>query len=140
MDDHSKAPTVEFTEPFHRKEVRVAISIGIGVLVLIVVAIAFIATRPTNFRIQRSAQINVPANIIFAIINDLRRWGEWSPYDKRDPNMKKSFEGPSAGPGAIYIWNGNNEVGEGRLTIVESKLGELVSMRLEFSRPFKPTN
>ena len=54
--------------------------------------------------------------------------------------MKKTFEGPSAGPGAIYTWNGNNQVGEGRLTIVDSKPGELVSMKLEFSRPFKATN
>ena len=54
--------------------------------------------------------------------------------------MKKTFEGPSSGPGAIYAWNGNNEVGEGRMTIVESKPGELVTMKLEFSRPFKCTN
>jgi hypothetical protein len=117
-----------------------AISIGIVVVVLIIAAIAFIATRPTNSRIQRSAQINAPADVVFSIINDLRRWTEWSPYDKRDPNMKKTFEGPSAGPGAVYTWNGNSQVGEGRLTIVESKPGELVSMRLEFSRPFKCDN
>jgi Polyketide cyclase / dehydrase and lipid transport len=117
-----------------------AISIGIVVVVLIIAAIAFIATRPSNSRIQRSAQINAPADVVFSIINNLRRWAEWSPYDKRDPNMKKTFEGPSAGPGAIYIWNGNSQVGEGRLTIVESKPGELVSMRLEFSRPFKCNN
>jgi Polyketide cyclase / dehydrase and lipid transport len=119
---------------------QVAISIGIAVLVLIFAAIAFIATRPTNFRIQRSAQINAPGDVVFSIINDLRQWGQWSPYDKRDPNMKKTFAGPSAGPGAIYSWNGNNQVGEGRLTILESKPGELVSMRLEFSRPFKANN
>jgi Polyketide cyclase / dehydrase and lipid transport len=117
-----------------------AISIGIVVVVLIIAAIAFIATRPSYSRIQRSAQINAPADVVFSIINDLRRWAEWSPYDKRDPDMKKMFEGPSAGPGAIYIWNGNSQVGEGRLTIVESKPGEFVSMRLEFSRPFKCNN
>ena len=117
-----------------------AVYIAVAVLVLIVAVIAFIATRPAYSRIQRSAQINAPADVVFSIINDLRRWAEWSPYDKRDPNMKKTFEGPSAGPGAIYIWNGNSQVGEGRLTIVESKPGELVSMRLEFSRPFKCDN
>jgi Polyketide cyclase / dehydrase and lipid transport len=118
----------------------VAISIGIGILVLIFAAIAFIATRPTNSCIQRSAQINAPGDVVFSIINDLHRWGQWSPYDKRDPNMKKTFAGPSAGPGATYTWNGNNHVGEGRLTIVESKPGQLVSMKLEFSRPFKANN
>ena len=117
-----------------------AVYIAVAVLVLIVAVIAFIATRPAYSRIQRSAKIDAPADVVFSIINDLRRWGEWSPYDKRDPNMKKMFEGPSAGPGAVYTWNGNSQVGEGRLTIVESKPGELVSMRLEFSRPFKCDN
>src|SRR5262249_20680584 len=72
--------------------------------------------------------------------NNLREWSRWSPYDKRDPKMKKTFEGPAAGPGATYSWNGNNEVGEGRMTIVNSKPGEVVTMKLEFSRPFKGTN
>jgi hypothetical protein len=115
--------------------------IGIGVVVIVLLAlVAYIATRPTDFRYERSAQISAPRDVVFAIINDLRQWGRWSPYDKRDPNMKKNFEGPSSGPGAIYTWNGNSDVGEGRLTIVESKPGELVSMKLDFSRPFKCSN
>jgi len=119
----------------------VAIIIGIGVVVLVIaLALAFIATRPADFRIERSAQIDAPRDVIFSIINDLHQWSQWSPYDKRDPNMKKTHEGPSSGPGAIYTWNGNNQVGEGRLTIVKSKPGELVSMKLEFSRPFKCSN
>ena len=117
-----------------------ALLIGIAILVVLVAAVAFIATRPANFRIQRSAQVGAPPPVIFAIINDLHQWGRWSPYDKRDPNMKKTFAGSARGPGAIYTWNGNNEVGEGRLTIEESKPGELVRMKLEFSRPFKATN
>ena len=117
-----------------------AILIGIAVLVLIIAVIAFVATRPTDFRVQRSAQIDAPADVVFSIINDLHQWGRWSPYDKRDPNMKKTFGGPSAGLGANYAWNGNNQVGEGRLIILESKPGELVTMRLEFSRPFKANN
>ena len=115
--------------------------IGIGVVVLLIIAaLAFIATRPADFRIERSAQVDAPRDVVFSVINDLRRWSEWSPYDKRDPNMKKTFEGASSGPGAIYTWGGNNQVGQGRMTIVASKPGELVSMKLEFSRPFKCTN
>lgn len=115
--------------------------IAIGVVVLLMIAaLAFMATRPADFRIERSAQVDASRNVVFSIINDLRRWGEWSPYEKRDPNMKRIFEGPSSGPGAIYTWSGNNQVGEGRMTIVESRPGELVSMELEFSRPFKSTN
>ena len=120
-----------------------AISIGIAVLVLIIAAVTFIAMRPASFRIQRSAHVSAPPNVVFSIINDLHHWGRWSPYDKRDPNMKKTFAGPTEGPGASYTWNGNSQVGEGRLTIEESKPGELVRMKLEFSRappPFKATN
>ena len=76
------------------------ILIGIGVLVfLIIAALAFIATRPADFRIERSAQVDAPRDVVFSVINDLRRWSEWSPYDKRDPNMKKTFEEPLRDPG-----------------------------------------
>ena len=96
------------------------------------------AARHVPVRAQR--RVAAPADIVYSIINDLSRWGEWSPYDARDPQMKKTYAGPSAGPGASYAWNGNNQVGEGRLTIVESRPGELVAMKLEFSRPFKANN
>lgn len=115
--------------------------IGIGVVILLVIAmLAFIATRPTDFRIQRSARIDAPPDVVFAIIDDLHKWGLWSPFDERDPNIKKTFEGAASGPGASYAWNGNSQVGEGRMTIVDSKPGELVTMKLDFTRPFKATN
>jgi hypothetical protein len=117
-----------------------AISIGVGIVLLIIAAIAFVATRPGRCHYERSAVVAAPPDAIFAIINDLHQWGRWSPYDKRDPNMKKSFAGPSSGPGAVYEWNGNKDVGEGRLTIEESRPGELVRMKLEFTRPFKCNN
>jgi Polyketide cyclase / dehydrase and lipid transport len=116
------------------------IYIGIIIAVLIVALLVYIGTRPADFRIERSAQMSAPGDAIFSIINDLHEWGRWSPYDKRDPEMKKTFEGPPRGPGATYAWTGNRKVGEGRLTIVESKPGQLVSMKLEFARPFKCTN
>jgi hypothetical protein len=123
-------------------EVLVSIIILIFVIVLIVIAalLIFVATRPAEFRIHRSADVSASPDFVFSIINDLTQWGRWSPYEKRDPNMKKTFEGPSSGPGAVYMWNGNNDVGEGRLSIVESKRGELVRMKLEFTRPFKAAN
>lgn len=116
------------------------IQIAIGVVVVLVAVLALIATRPAGFRIQRSAQISAPGVEVFSIINDLRQWEKWSPYDKRDPAMKKTFEGPASGPGAIYAWDGNDKVGAGRMTILESKPGELVSMKLQFFRPFACTN
>jgi hypothetical protein len=73
-------------------------------------------------------------------VNDFHNWEAWSPYAKRDPAMKKSYEGPSAGTGAVYAWNGNSEVGEGRTTITESRLNKLVRIQLDFVRPFAGTN
>jgi hypothetical protein len=84
--------------------------------------------------------VNAPAEVIFPLINDLHQWVRWSPYEKLDPNMKRAFEGPPAGPGASSSSEGNSKAGAGRMTITESKPGELVSLRLEFVRPFKAIN
>jgi len=110
--------------------------IAIGILILIVGFIAFVATRPTDCHHERSARISAPPDVVFAKINDFHQWVQWSPYEKLDPNMKKTFEGSSAGVGAVYSWAGNDKAGEGRATITESKPGELVSMKLEFFKPF----
>ena len=115
------------------------IIIGV-IVVLIVTLLVFIATRSDQMHVERTAQINAPADIVFSIINDLHQWGLWSPYDKHDPQMQKTFEGPLTGPGASYAWNGNKNVGAGRLTIVDTKPGELVTMALEFTRPFACQN
>lgn len=114
--------------------------IGIAGFILVVAVLAFIGTRPERFRVERSAQISAPADVVFAMINDFHQWGRWSPWEKVDPDMKRTFEGPSAGPGAVYAWAGNAEVGEGRMTILESEPGELVSIELEFFEPFAATN
>ena len=113
--------------------------IGIVVLILIVALVILITTRPADFRIERSAEVSAPAEVVHGLINDFHEWARWSPYEKLDPNMKKTFEGPAAGPGAIYSWSGNNKAGEGRSTITQSNVGELVSIRLEFRRPFAAT-
>ena len=108
-------------------------------LAMLVALAAFIATRSDLLHVERSAQIDAPPEVVFAIINDLHQWDQWSPFN-RDPKMKTTFEGPAEGPGASYAWDGNSEVGAGRMTIKESKPGELVSMDLEFSRPFACKN
>jgi uncharacterized protein YndB with AHSA1/START domain len=116
------------------------IKILIAVAAVLVVLVVVIATRPTEFRVQRSATIAAPAPLVFAQVNDFHKWEAWSPYVKRDPAMKKTFEGAPAGVGAIYTWSGNNEVGEGRTTIIESRPGELIRIKLEFVRPFASTS
>jgi len=116
------------------------VKILVAIVALLVVLVVVIATRPSEFRVERSATISAPAPVVFAQVNDFHQWEAWSPYAKRDPEMKKSFEGPPAGVGAAYAWSGNHEVGEGRTTIIESRPNELVRIKLEFVRPFAATN
>ena len=86
------------------------------VVVLAGALVAFVATRPDQCRVSRSAAVGAPPDVVFDIVNTLSRWPEWSPYDKRDPAMKRTLSGPAAGPGASYAWDGNGKVGAGRMT------------------------
>ncbi len=108
--------------------------------VIVVVLIAVIATRPADFRVTRKASISAHADVVFDQVNDLRKWGAWSPWEKMDATLKRTFEGPSAGEGAIYRWVGNNKVGEGSMTIIESRPDELIRIKLVFLKPFACTN
>lgn len=113
------------------------------IVIVAIVAIAgalYIGTRPDSFRIERSAQIGAPPAAVFPLVSDFHQWAAWSPYEKLDPNMKKTFEGPASGPGAAYSWDGNSKAGAGRMTVLESKPGELLSIKLELLRPFAATN
>jgi uncharacterized protein YndB with AHSA1/START domain len=116
------------------------VKIAIVLAVVIVGLVLVVATRPSEFRVARTATVSAPAAVVFAQVNDFHNWPAWSPYAKRDPAMKQTFDGAPAGVGAIYAWSGNHEVGEGRSTIIESRPGELVRIRLEFLRPFAATN
>jgi carbon monoxide dehydrogenase subunit G len=116
------------------------LKILIGLVVIVVALAMVVATRPSEFRVERTATVAAPAPVVFAQVNDFHKWEAWSPYAKRDPEMKKSFEGEPAGVGAVYAWSGNREVGEGRTTIVESRPNELIRVKLEFVRPFAATS
>lgn len=114
------------------------ILIGLGALIVLFLIV--VALRPSDFRVSRSAIIDAPPSVVFPHINDLHQWEAWSPWEKLDPGMKRTFGGMPQGVGATYTWNGNNKVGEGTNTIVESRPNELVGMKLEFRRPFAGTN
>jgi hypothetical protein len=88
----------------------------------------------------RSASVSAPAPTVFAQVNDFHKWEAWSPWAKLDPAAKATFEGPSAGIGAIFRWAGNKEVGEGSMTITESRPSDLIRIKLEFLKPFAATN
>ena len=110
-------------------------------LVLILVGLAvFVATRPAEFRIVRSRTVAAPPDVVHAYVNDLHKWPEWSPWEKLDAAMKREYSGAPAGPGAAYHWSGNDEVGEGRMTITDSRPPQSVTIRLEFLKPFAATN
>ena len=112
----------------------------ITVAVIIAVLAVVVALQPAEFRVARSATMSVPAQVVYAQVEDLRKWEAWNPWQKIDPAMKLTFAGPATGPGASYSWVGNNQVGEGRLTIVESRPNDLVRIKLEFMKPFAATN
>jgi hypothetical protein len=107
----------------------------IGLLLLVI-----IAGRPDEFTVTRSASIAAPPEKIFPCVNELKKWDDWSPWAKLDPNCKITYVGPPAGVDASYSWVGNNKVGEGKLTIIASTPSSLVRFRLEFLKPFKATN
>ena len=112
----------------------------IALAVIIVVLVIIVALQPSEFRVARSTSIAAPAPAVFAQVNDFHKWPAWNPWGKIDPAMKQSYEGARAGTGAIYTWSGNNEVGEGRMTITESRPNELIRVKLEFFKPFAATN
>lgn len=112
----------------------------IVVVVLLVVLVAVIATRPAEFTVTRSAKIAAAPAVVFPLVNDFHAWADWSPWDSMDPGMKKTYSGAAAGAGATYEWSGNDKVGMGRMTILESKPDERVNIRLEFIKPFAATS
>jgi hypothetical protein len=112
----------------------------IGVAVIVVLFLVIVAMQPSEFSISRSATIAAPAAAAFAQVNDFHNWEGWSPWAKMDPNAKNTYSGPASGLGAGFAWSGNNKVGAGRMTIKESRPGELIHINLEFERPMKATN
>ncbi|MBZ5504722.1 MAG: SRPBCC family protein [Acidobacteriia bacterium] len=114
--------------------------IGIVTAAVVVLFVAVVATRPADFRVTRSTTISAPPLVVFAQVNDFHNWSGWSPWARLDPGMKTTYEGPAAGTGAVYTWVGNSKVGEGRMTITESRPGSLVQIKLEFLKPFAATN
>jgi len=111
--------------------------IGLAVFVAIVgVLSVIVAMQPATFEVSRQATIAAPPEVVFNQVNDFHKWDAWSPWAKLDPQAKNTFEGPESGKGAAFHWEGNNEVGKGRMTITESRPAELVLLDLEFVKPF----
>ena len=110
---------------------------GAGVAAVIVVLAAM---KPDTFRIQRSITIAAPAEKIFPLLNDFHNWTRWSPWEKKDPAMKRTHSGATSGKGAAYAWEGNKDVGQGSMEIVESVPPSKLTIRLDFVKPFEAHN
>jgi carbon monoxide dehydrogenase subunit G len=114
--------------------------IALAIIVLVVALLAFAATRPGSMHIERSARIKAPASRIFPLICDFRRWEGWSPYERLDPAMKKTYSGASSGTGAVYEWAGNNKAGQGRMEMTDVSDPSRVTIQLDFMKPFEGHN
>jgi len=116
------------------------IKILIFLAIIVVVFVVVVSLRPSEFRVERTAVMAAPPAVVFAQVNDLRQWQEFSPWAKLDPAAKVTFTGPAYGVGSVFSWAGNKEVGEGRMIIIESRPHELVRFRLDFVKPFASTS
>src|SRR2546423_13677854 len=114
----------------------IAVVLAIAIAVVLVLA----ATKPVVFRVQRAATLKAPAEKIFPLINDFHQWGTWSPYEHKDPAMKRTFSGAESGKGAVYAWEGDKNVGTGRMEILDTSVPSKIVIKLDFFKPFEGHN
>lgn len=114
--------------------------IAIALIVAVAGVLAYATTMPDTFLVQRTTSIKAPPEKVYALISDLRGWGAWSPYEKKDPAMKRTFGDPASGKGATYAWDGDKNVGEGRMEIVDVSPPTTIVIKLDFLRPFEAHN
>jgi hypothetical protein len=114
----------------------------IAVVLAIAIAAVFIlaASKPATFSVERAIGIKAPAERIFPLINDFHQWVSWSPYENKDPAMKRSYSGPESGRGAVYGWEGNSNVGSGRMEILDASVPSKILIKLDFFKPFEGHN
>jgi Polyketide cyclase / dehydrase and lipid transport len=114
----------------------VAVVLAIAVAVVLILA----ATKPDTFSVRRAATVRAPPERIFPLINDFHQWGSWSPWEHKDPAMKRTYSGADSGKGAVYAWDGNKNVGSGRMEIREASLPSKIVIKLDFFAPFEAHN
>jgi hypothetical protein len=119
---------------------EVLVIVLIAVAAIVAVFIVVVAMQPSEFRVARATTIAAAAADVFPQVNDFHNWDAWSPWAKIDPTMKQTYEGAPAGTGAIYSWTGDGKVGQGQMTLIESRPSDLVKIQVEFLKPFKATN
>lgn len=116
------------------------IKIALALVALLAIVLIYAAMQPDTFRVERSARIDAAPEKVFAQINDLHNWKDWSAWEKKDPNMKKTFSGAASGMGAVYAWEGDKNVGKGSMEIVASLAASKVQLKLDFVAPMEGHN
>lgn len=118
--------------------------IGLGllavVIVPVVIVLAIAATKPNEMCISRSLTMKAPTAKVMEQIEDFHKWMAWSPYENKDPNLKRTYSGVATGKGAIYEWSGNDDVGQGRMEIYETAPPNQVCINLDFVKPMQGHN
>jgi uncharacterized protein YndB with AHSA1/START domain len=116
--------------------VIIAIVLAVAIVAVLIIA----ATKPDSFSVQRATVINAPPDRVFPLIADFHEWRKWSPWEDRDPELRRTYGGAERGNGAIYAWEGNKNVGSGRMEILEANSASLVKIQLDFLKPFEAHN
>jgi len=119
-------------------EVIAILAVVLAIAVAIVLVLA--ATKPDRFSVQRATTVKALPETIFPLISDFHQWGSWSPYEHKDPAMKRSYSGAASGKGAVYAWDGNKNVGSGRMEILDASAPSKVVIKLDFFTPFEGHN
>jgi hypothetical protein len=119
-------------------EIIAIIAVVLAIAVAIVLILA--AAKPDTFRVRRATTVKAPPERIFPLINDFHQWATWSPWENKDPAMKRSYSGAASGRGAVYGWDGNKNVGSGRMEILESSVPSKIVIKLDFFKPFEGHN
>jgi uncharacterized protein YndB with AHSA1/START domain len=114
--------------------IAVVFAAAIGIILILA------ATKPNTFSVRRAITVEAPAEKIFPLINDFHQWGTWSPYEHKDPAMKRSYSGAESGKGAVYAWHGNKNVGSGRMEILDVSAPTKIVIKLDFFTPFEGHN
>lgn len=111
-----------------------------GIILFLIIVVGVAATKPNQFRIERSARIEAMPEDVFAELNNFHNWKQWSPWEKLDPNMQTTYDGPAEGVGAKTAWSGNSKAGQGTMEVLESQSPSHVKIKLDFLKPFEAHN
>jgi Polyketide cyclase / dehydrase and lipid transport len=119
-------------------EITAVVVVALAIAIAIVLGLA--SRKPDTFTVRRSALVQAPAERIFPLVNNFHQWAAWSPWENRDPAMKRTYTGAESGEGAVYAWDGNKDVGSGRMEILDASSPSKITIKLDFFKPFEGHN